>query len=206
MYRHLNRLTSWTGATNTHTKAQRKENLLFSAGEPSPALSSSALVGPPQAACGASRPRLPPTGRAGPQARERARRKGVRVSLADQPSRDERAYGRRSEEKKRNPRGRAKRKRARPARVRPLWSGAPPFAPPRFWPHLTSGSFPKRGRSPLPAASPRASTNRGRAAPPRLRHTLRRKQAGKIRAPLGTPVVSFREARSMIVVVGGRWV
>ena len=114
----------------------------------------------------------------------------------------ERAYGR-SKEKKRNPRGsargRAKRKRARPARVRPLWSGVPPFAPPRFWPHLPSGSFPKRGvphsgNSSL-AASPRASTNRGRAAPPRLRHTLRRKQAGKIRAPLGTPVVSFREAR-----------
>ena len=66
---------------------------------------------------------------------------------------------------------------------------APFLAPPPFW------QLSKKGRSPLPAASHRASTNRGRAAPPRLRHTPRRKQAGKIRAPLGTPVVSFREAR-----------
>ena len=131
----------------------RKENLPFSAGEPSPALSSSARAGPPQAGCGASRPRLPPTGHAGPRARERARRKGARVSLADQPSRGEsiREEKRREEEKSKRkrqeeePRGRAKRKRARPARVRPLWSGAPPFAPPRFGLHLPSGSFPKRG-------------------------------------------------------------
>ena len=50
----------------------------------------------------------------------------------------------------------------------------------------------QKGRSSLPAASHRASTNRGRAAPPRLCHTPRRKQAGKIRAPIGTPLVSFR--------------
>ena len=62
---------------------------------------------------------------------------------------------------------------------------APFRAPPPFW------KLPKKGSSPLPTASPRASTNRGRAAPPCFCHT-RRKQAGKIRAPLGTPVVSFR--------------
>ena len=201
-------------APQTHIQ-KPKENLSSVAGEPSPALSSSALAGPPQAACGASRPRLPPTGHAGPRARDRARRKGARVSLADQPSKGERAYGRRSEERKRNPRGSAKRKSQ--ARRAKREEGAPrscpsfmergsalrsaPFrAPPPFW------ELPKKGRSSLPSASHRASTNRGRAAPPRLRHTPRRKQAGKIRAPLGTPVVSFREARSVIVVVGGRWV
>ena len=56
------------------------------------------------------------------------------------------------EEGKHSPRGEkekriAKRKRARPARVRPFWSGAPPFAPPRFGLHPPSGSFPKRGVS-----------------------------------------------------------
>ena len=104
MYRHLNRFTSRTGATNTHTKTQRKENLPFAAGEPSPALSSSARAGPLQAACGASRPRLPPTGRAGPRAREQARRKGARVSFADQPSRGEHM----GEAKRREPRGRGR--------------------------------------------------------------------------------------------------
>ena len=49
MYRHLNRFTSRTGATNTHTKAQRKENLPFSAGEPSPRPHSQVNHRPPAA-------------------------------------------------------------------------------------------------------------------------------------------------------------
>ena len=133
MYRHLNRFTSRTGATNTHTKAQRKENLPSAAGEPSPALSSSARAGPPQAACGASRPRLPPTGRAtsaGTSEEEGSASQRQRMNREE-----ERAYERR----------RSHETRARPASVRPSWSGAPPFAPPRFWLHLPSGSFPKRG-------------------------------------------------------------
>ena len=72
---------------------------------------------------------------------------------------------------------------------------APFLAPPPFW------KLPKKGRSSLPTASHRASTNRGRAAPPRLRHTPRRKQAGKIRAPLGTPLVSFRVRETLVVCV-----
>jgi len=188
MYGHLNRLTSRTGATNTHTKAQRKENLPFSAGEPSPALSSSALAGPPQAACGASRPRLPPTGH------ERGNERGGREresSRADEPSRGESIR----DEKRAK---RAKRaETARPTRVRPLWSGAPPFAlprltPPPFW------ELPKRG---VPHSRQRHTARPpiGGEPPHPVCHTPWRKQAGKIRAPLGTPVVSFREARSVIV-------
>ena len=102
---------------------------------------------------------------------------------------------------KRNPRGRkafTKERRREEGAPRPCPSfmerssalrSAPFRAPPPFW------EPPKKGRSSLPSASHHASTNRRRAAPPRLCHTLRRKQAGKIRAPLGTPVVSFREAR-----------
>ena len=109
---------------------------------------------------------------------------------------------------KRNPRGRKTfpKERRRQEQMNEEEEGAPcpcpsfmergsvlrsaPFrAPPPFW------EPPKKGRSSLPSASHRASTNRGRAAPPRLCHTPRRKQVGKIRAPLGTPVVSFRVRR-----------
>ncbi len=192
MYSHLYGfyLSDWRHK-HTYRSPKKRRTSLVAAGEPSPALSVSALAGPPQAACGALRPRLPPIGLAGPRARERTRRKGTRVGLRINRH-EERAYGRtkekskrkesihqgakkRSEEEKHAPRcarepGREEpseeKKRARPARVRPLWSGAPPLcsapfrAPPSFW------KLPKRGRSPLPAASHRASTNRGRAAPP----------------------------------------
>ena len=116
---------------------------------------------------------------------------------ADQPSRGEsiREEKRRDEEEA---------KPARPARVRPLWSGAPPFAPPRFWLHLPSGSFPERG---VPHSRQRHTARPpigGEPPHPASVTLLGEKQAGKIHVPLGTPLVSFREARSVIVVVGGR--
>ncbi len=73
-------------------------------------------------------------------------------------------------------------RRARPARVRPLWSGAPPFAPPRFWLHLPSGSFPKRG---VPHSRQRhtALPPIGASCPTPFRHTslegFRRKNPAK---------------------------
>ena len=77
------------------------------------------------------------------------------------------------------PRGRAKREEGAP-RACPSFMergsalrSAPFRAPPPFW------KLPKKGRSSLPSASHRASTNRGRAAPPRLCHPPRRTRREK---------------------------
>ena len=201
MYKHLTSFyfTDWR---QTHIQMPKeKRTSLFAAGEPSPALSLSALAGPPQAACGASRPRLPPTGRAGGTSEEEGSASQFCGSTVTRREHTGEAKRREIQEEEEEPRGRGRAPRVSVLYGAGLRPSLRPFlAPPPFW------QLSKKGRSPLPAASHRASTNRRRVAPPRLRHTPRRKQAGKIRAPLGTPVVSFREARSVIVVVGGRWV
>ena len=77
MYKHLNRFTSQTAPHHAYKNKRRRKDLPFVAGEPSPALSSSGRAGPPQAALRRLPSASPPTGRAGPRAWERARRKGV---------------------------------------------------------------------------------------------------------------------------------
>ena len=131
-------------------------------GEPSPALLVQTRSTTPPAL--PRPPSVPPwTGRSPSREHRTKTRKDSASTTARADER--RGRGRASEEEERDPRGR----RARPARVRPLWSGAPPFAPPRSRLHLPSRRFEKpleRGRALAPTASRRASTNRERAAPP----------------------------------------
>ena len=214
MYKHLISFTCRTGATNTHTKAQRKEappllrpvNRLRHSPCPlsqvhlRPPAAPSVRVSHQQASLGHERGNE----RGG---RERELVCGPTVTRREHtggPNRNPRGRKAFTKERRREEKRRAEQKSKRREERRRgcappvsvlLWSGAPPFAPPRFGLHPPSGSLPKRG---VPHSRLRHTARLPigvRAAPPRLCHTLQRKQAGKIRAPLGTPVVSLREAR-----------
>ena len=177
---HLNRFYLQTAPHHANKSKKKRKDLPFVAGEPSPALSSSGRAGPPQATL-RRLPSASPTNRprratsAGTSEGKRALNQGEREH---EPRRDtHRAFWRRDREGRESIRDREPRI-CSPFIRRGSALRSAPFAAPPFW------KLPKKGRSSLPTASHRASTNRGRAAPPRFCHTPRRNRrensAGKL--------------------------